>query len=107
MREQVNGTLRRQRIPAQPRSIEEAPEVAQVMTVGQHGVGRAAAGGEMGEEVARDRHGCASIVQDLDRAMPVAGNLGVSQQGHGAPPQEQRCAPKLPHRPSPEHSLST
>src|SRR3954470_22489038 len=44
MEQKVDGALGRQCIPLQRRRAEKAPEVAQVAAIGEHGVGRAAAG---------------------------------------------------------------
>src|SRR3954466_14936437 len=71
--QQVNGALRSQLAPVQSRGVEEAPEVAEVVAVGESGVGRAAAGSEVGKEPSRDRHGCTRAVHDLDRT-PAAGS---------------------------------
>ena len=74
MGEQVDRALGREVIPAQPGSLEKALEVTKVVAVSKDSVGRAAAGGEVGEEVARDRHSGTDPVQNLDRA-PATSSL--------------------------------
>ena len=63
-------------------------------------------GGEVGQEVARDRGRNAGRVQDLDRAVPAPGDLGPPHNGHGAPPRERRRPLRLSRQRPLERGLS-